>query len=154
MPSTRLYSISVNFADRNHCVKILSRQTNRFELICGLPRQQAPDSRHPLDWFRRIPAEVYPTRPPHANAESTPHSTLYKIQRGGGTSRTPDRNRLLTMAHIYHIPAVVEGSYVDGKRSTHPTVFPKSEVFEGFNAPSRFEGHVLDLEVLGISGAF
>jgi carotenoid cleavage dioxygenase len=54
------------------------------------------------------------------------------------------------MAHIYHIPAVVEGSYVDGKRSTHTTVFPKSEVFEGFNAPSRFEGHVLDLEVLGI----
>ena len=48
------------------------------------------------------------------------------------------------MAHIYDIPA-----YVDGKRVVGQTVYPKSDVFKGFNAPSRFEGEVFDLEVFG-----
>lgn len=47
------------------------------------------------------------------------------------------------MTHIYPIPA-----YVEGKRASGETVFPKTDIFEVFNAPSRFEGHVLDLEVL------
>jgi len=58
------------------------------------------------------------------------------------------------MAHIYDIPA-----YVNGKRATSQTVYPKTDVFRGFNAPSRFEGEVFDLEVFGeipkaINGTF
>jgi len=49
------------------------------------------------------------------------------------------------MAHIFDIPA-----YIDGKRAITQTVFPKTDVFKGFNAPSRFEGEVFDLEVHGV----
>jgi carotenoid cleavage dioxygenase-like enzyme len=48
------------------------------------------------------------------------------------------------MAHIFDIPA-----YLDGKRATSKTQFPRNDVFAGFNSPSRFEGEVFDLEVHG-----
>ena len=48
------------------------------------------------------------------------------------------------MAHIFDIPA-----YVEGKRAISQTIYPKSDVFNGFNSPSRFEGEVVDLEVFG-----
>ena len=48
------------------------------------------------------------------------------------------------MARIFGIPA-----YIDGKRAVPQTVYPKTDVFKGFNAPSRFEGEVFDLEVYG-----
>lgn len=52
------------------------------------------------------------------------------------------------MAHIYDIP--VEPVYVKGKRVISRIEYPpKSGVFQGFNAPSRFEGQVFDLEVFG-----
>ena len=51
------------------------------------------------------------------------------------------------MAHIYDIP--VEPAYIKGKRATSRTEYPKGDVFRGFNAPSRFEGEVFDLEVFG-----
>ena len=48
------------------------------------------------------------------------------------------------MAHIFDIPA-----YVEGKRSSKQTVFPNDDIFKGFNSPCRYEAEVLDLEVFG-----
>jgi hypothetical protein len=48
------------------------------------------------------------------------------------------------MAHLFHIPA-----YVDGKRAVSQTIYPQTEAFTGFNAPSRLEGEVFELEVYG-----
>jgi carotenoid cleavage dioxygenase-like enzyme len=49
------------------------------------------------------------------------------------------------MAHIFDIPA-----YVEGKRVSKQTQYPKnSDVFKGFNSPTRYEGEIFDLEVYG-----
>lgn len=55
------------------------------------------------------------------------------------------------MAHIFELAEslTAKPNYVDGvKRSNDPN-FPRTEVFSGFNRPSRIEGDIHDLEVTG-----
>ena len=55
------------------------------------------------------------------------------------------------MAHIHTLsPQISLPNYTNNKRQTHQLKFPTTEVFSGFNAPSRLEGDVLDLEVDGV----
>ena len=64
------------------------------------------------------------------------------------------------MAHLFDIAKPVNGSnYVGGRRADSLTRYPDTPVFAGFNAPSRFEGDVFELEVDGhipkdINGTF
>lgn len=56
------------------------------------------------------------------------------------------------MAHILEIAETLSPSlpnYVDGVRCGNPSKFPKTEVFSGFNQPSRLEADVGYLEVTG-----
>lgn len=54
------------------------------------------------------------------------------------------------MAHIYEIANSVEYPYVDGRKKGDQVKFPNTPVFQTFNAPSRLEGDVFDLEIDGI----
>ncbi|ORY69774.1 carotenoid oxygenase [Pseudomassariella vexata] len=65
------------------------------------------------------------------------------------------------MAHIHALdPEVSNSHYYNGRRTaTAANKFPNTPVFQGMNAPSRFEGDVFDLEVTGtippeINGTF
>lgn len=67
------------------------------------------------------------------------------------------------MAHIFDIAKEINAdngpSYVNGKKVDSRPEFPKTSVFTGFNAPSRIEADITDLEVTGaippeISGTF
>lgn len=65
------------------------------------------------------------------------------------------------MAHIHDIaPQVTTSSnYAKGRRQTSQLKFPDTEVFRGFNTPSRIEGDIQDLEITGtipaeINGTF
>lgn len=72
-------------------------------------------------------------------------------------------SQINTMAHIFDLaPSVRRAGYTAGKLTTPgaATTFPKDTgTFAGMNAPSRFEGDILDLEVTGtippeINGTF
>ncbi|EMC96623.1 hypothetical protein BAUCODRAFT_24360 [Baudoinia panamericana UAMH 10762] len=63
------------------------------------------------------------------------------------------------MAHIHSLVPQVDPQYHAGRRVGRNVKYPDTEVFQGFNAPSRLEGDVLDLEVTGtipleINGTF
>jgi carotenoid cleavage dioxygenase len=63
------------------------------------------------------------------------------------------------MAHIYEIANSVEYPYVDGRKRGNQVKFPNTPVFQTFNAPSRLEGDIFDLEISGtipqeINGTF
>jgi carotenoid cleavage dioxygenase len=63
------------------------------------------------------------------------------------------------MAHIYEIANSVEYPYVDGRKKGDEVRFPNTPVFQTFNAPSRLEGDIFDLEIDGtipqeINGTF
>lgn len=55
------------------------------------------------------------------------------------------------MAHIHDLAQQVTAAsnYTAGRRTGDQIKFPETEVFQGFNAPSRIEGEILDLEVDG-----
>ncbi len=55
------------------------------------------------------------------------------------------------MAHIFELAASLspKNNYVDGVKTSGQSAFPATEVFQGFNRPSRIEGDVHDLEVTG-----
>ena len=57
------------------------------------------------------------------------------------------------MAHLFDIAKVVDGvqsSYAHGKKANDQVKYPETEVFQGFNTPSRLEADVFDLEVEGV----
>lgn len=59
------------------------------------------------------------------------------------------------MAHLPQVPPL----YVNGEKVSDQTKFPNTEVFRGFNKPSRIEGDIYELEVEGevpkaINGTF
>lgn len=63
------------------------------------------------------------------------------------------------MAHIHALAPQVSNSYTAGRKQGNQVKYPDTEAFQGFNAPSRLEGDVLDLEVDGeippeINGTF
>lgn len=64
------------------------------------------------------------------------------------------------MAHIHALePQVSNSHYVNGRLNGSGSKFPDTPVFQGMNAPSRFEGDIFDLEVTGtiprdINGTF
>ncbi|KAB5546805.1 putative carotenoid cleavage dioxygenase [Coniochaeta sp. 2T2.1] len=55
------------------------------------------------------------------------------------------------MAHIFELAQTLSPTpnYVDGLKESSQSKFPSTEVFQGFNSPSRIEGDVHDLEVTG-----
>jgi carotenoid cleavage dioxygenase len=55
------------------------------------------------------------------------------------------------MAHIFELAESLSppSNYVDGVKTSGQSKFPATEVFQGFNRPSRIEGDVHDLEVTG-----
>ena len=56
------------------------------------------------------------------------------------------------MAHIHDLAQQVsaKSNYVAGRKTGNQLKFPETDVFQGFNAPSRLEGEIMDLEVEGI----
>lgn len=63
------------------------------------------------------------------------------------------------MAHILDIAPQVNTNYVGGRKQGRQVKYPDTDVFRGFNQPSRLEGDVFDLEVDGtvpedINGTF
>ena len=54
------------------------------------------------------------------------------------------------MAHIHDIAQQVSTNYVGGKKQSDQVKFPQTEVFQGFNLPSRLEGEIFDLEIDGV----
>ena len=64
------------------------------------------------------------------------------------------------MAHIHDLePQVSVSNYAGGRRHTEQLKFPDTDVFSGYNGPSRLEGDVIDLEIDGnvppeINGTF
>ncbi|KAK4041873.1 lignostilbene dioxygenase [Parachaetomium inaequale] len=55
------------------------------------------------------------------------------------------------MAHIFELAETLSAkpNYIDGVKASTQSEFPATEVFQGFNRPSRIEGDVHDLEVTG-----
>jgi len=65
------------------------------------------------------------------------------------------------MAHIHDLAPQVSPSpnYTGGRKQGNQVKYPDTEAFQGFNAPSRLEGDVLNLEIEGtipleINGTF
>lgn len=66
------------------------------------------------------------------------------------------------MAHIYDLAGQIDvdvPAYTDGRKTGTKVKFPSTPVFGGFNAPSRLEGDIIDLEFTGqippeINGTF
>lgn len=63
------------------------------------------------------------------------------------------------MAHLFSLAREVAPAYKEGKKSESEIKFPQTGFFTGFNAPSRFEGDVLECEFSGeipkdINGTF
>lgn len=55
------------------------------------------------------------------------------------------------MAHIHDLePQVSVYNYSGGRLSSNQLTFPKTQIFQGYHAPSRLEGDVVDLEVDGV----
>lgn len=53
------------------------------------------------------------------------------------------------MAHIFDLAESIDRSYVEGRKQGDNVQYPNTGVFQGFNAPSRLEGDIFDLEVTG-----
>lgn len=60
------------------------------------------------------------------------------------------RQVLNAMAHIHDLAPQVTAHYSSGRKQDGRIKFPDTDVFRGFNAPSRLEGDILDLEVDGV----
>lgn len=64
------------------------------------------------------------------------------------------------MAHIFTLaPEVVQSNYENGWRTGSQVKFPGTGAFQGFNAPSRLQAEIFDLEIDGtvpadINGTF
>lgn len=56
------------------------------------------------------------------------------------------------MAHIHDLAPQVttQPNYVEGRKHGDRVKFPDTDVFKGFNLPSRLEGEVFDLEFDGV----
>lgn len=56
------------------------------------------------------------------------------------------------MAHIHDLEPQVttQPNYVEGRKHGDQVKFPDTDVFKGFNRPSRLEGEVFDLEFDGV----
>ncbi|TKA78910.1 hypothetical protein B0A55_03918 [Friedmanniomyces simplex] len=53
------------------------------------------------------------------------------------------------MAHIHDLAPQINQYYLGGRKQDNQLKFPDTDVFKGFNAPSRIEGEIINLEVDG-----